>query len=64
MNEQRKCTATLEVSRLHECTRPAGHPLSGSVWLKGAETHECCGYQWIDTAEGATPDREDGSRDA
>ena len=49
------CTATITVRDAHTCTRGAGHPVSKSVWAKNAQTHECCGYQWIDGAEGSTP---------
>lgn len=60
------CNATLTVISTHVCKRPAGHPLSDSVWGRDVETHYCCGYQWIDTAEGATAhseDRQESSRD-
>lgn len=49
------CNATLTVRDLHECEREAGHPLDDTVWKQNAETHQCCGYQWIDGAEGSTP---------
>lgn len=50
-----KCNATMTVKMLHECTREAGHPLTSSVWGDEAQTHECCGYMWLDTAPNATP---------